>query len=172
MYGLTLSAAVHLFTYVYAFVCNCHFGCSYFHSLSGSCSHYFQVTVRQTVLCSLPQQLQTVYVCLKRAALVQRLPIYFTDLRATYAAEHKTAHTFCYTAFWKFNLLILLGLFEDGEHTEERQEKAKQKDVKTQCEMGFKPMGLWAHGLWANGLKSPWLSLVCFGVAAYGFCSV
>lgn len=32
------------------FVCKSHFGCSYFHSLSGS--HNFELTMHQTVLCA------------------------------------------------------------------------------------------------------------------------
>lgn len=36
------------------------------------------------------------------------------------------------------------------------QRRGWQRDVTTQCEMGFKPMLLWLHGLRANGLKAPW----------------
>lgn len=46
------------------------------------------------------------------------------------------------------------------------QRRGRQRDVTTQCEMGFKPMLLWLHGLWA-----PWQSLVCFRAAAHSFCS-
>lgn len=49
---------------------------------------------------------------------------------------------------------------------EGRREKAKQRDVTAQCEMGFKLM--WS-GLWTNGLKAPWQGLVCFRVVDTAF---
>lgn len=143
-----------------------HLGCSYFHSLSG-CSLLLGECASDRPLCA---PLTTFLFCLKRPALVQCLLYLFIFLTCEQLSwKHKTCSHFCCTVFWKFKLLMCFMRTFRGRWTQRRY---SQKDVTTQCEMGFKPMWLFLHGLWGNGLKAPWQSSVCFRAAAYSFCSV
>lgn len=83
--------------------------------------------MHQTAICVLPQQLQKVCVCLKRAATV---PIYFSDLQATYAAEN-CSHFLLHSILNIQPAHIFYEDFSRTVNTEERKGKAKERDVTT-----------------------------------------
>lgn len=174
-----LSAALHLFTHLYLFVCKSHCGCSYFLCLSGS-SLLLGDCASDGPVCALLTTSKGICV-LKKASVwsVPTVPFYFPALCLRYSAgKGKTCSrlvllvTECYSLLSVWKIQLACGFSWGFFRGHWMQRRGRQRDVTTRCEIGFKPMLLWLHGLWANGLKAPWQSLVCFRAAAHSFCSV
>lgn len=145
---------------LYLFVWKCHFGCS--HSLGVFISRW--LCIRRSFVSSLNNLKRFIGVFKKSGYLTYLFP---WPAGALHSWKHKTAH---FLLRRKFHLLVYFMRTFRGRWTESRgRKKAKQRDVTTHCEMGFKTMWLWIHGLWTNGLKAPWRCLVCFSVAFVQF---